>query len=111
MSKVENINQVKKVNKPWGYEGELLLSTEPIDIEKFKNNRYSNEDLKEIVKNLVSYKLVSGAVFHVKPGFVHRVISTNDLKMVETSTLHLDDVFRIFDESGRGHGKIDSEHK
>ena len=154
MSKVENINQVKKVNKPWGYElwlasnhndskyalkeifiksphassiqfheikeetnyvlsgeGELLLSSEPIDIEKFKNNKYSNEDLKEIVNNLVSHKLVSGVVSHVKPGFVHRVISTNDLKMVETSTLHLDDVFRIFDESGRGHGKIDSEHK
>ena len=38
-------------------------------------------------------------------------ISTNDLKMVESSTLHLDDVFRISDDSGRGHGKIDSEHK
>ena len=154
MSKVENINQVKKVIKPWGHElwlasnhndskyalkeifiksphassiqfheikeetnyvlsgeGELLLSSKPIDIEKFKNNQYSDEELKEIVDSLVSHKLSSGSVFHVKPGFVHRVISTNDLKMVETSTLHLDDVFRILDESGRGHGKIDSEHK
>ena len=91
--------------------GDLLLSTKPIDIEKFKNNQYSKEELKEIIDGLISHKLSSGSVFHVKPGFVHRVISTNDLKMVETSTLHLDDVFRILDESGRGHGKIDSEHK
>ncbi len=154
MSKVENINKVKKVNKPWGYElwlasdhndskyalkeifiksphassvqfheikeetnyvlsgeGELLLSSEPIDIDRFKKNEYSKDELKKIVEDLNVHKLSAGSVFHVKPGFVHRVISTNDLKMVESSTLHLDDVFRISDESGRGHGKIDSEHK
>lgn len=153
MSKVENINQVKKVSKPWGHElwlasehndskyalkeifiksphassiqfheikeetnyvlsgnGKLLLSSSPIDVKKFKNNQYTQDEIKEIINNLNVYELFSGLVFHVKPGFVHRVISTNDLKMIESSTLHLDDVYRLQDESGRGHGKIESEH-
>ena len=154
MSKVEFLNQVKKVNKPWGYElwiasdhnnskyalkeifiksphassiqfheikeetnyvthgeGELLLSEKPIDIQKYKRGEYNQDEINKIIKNLISHKLKPGSVFHIKPGFIHRVISTNDLKMVETSTLHLNDVFRISDDSGRGHGKIESEHK
>ena len=115
MSKVENINQVKKVIKPWGHE--LWLASNHNDSKYalkeifIKSPHASSIQFHEIKDGLISHKLSSGSVFHVKPGFVHRVISTNDLKMVETSTLHLDDVFRIFDESGRGHGKIDSEHK
>ena len=153
-SKVEKIEEVKKVQKPWGYElwlasdhnyskyalkeifinsphsssiqfhefkeetnfvlsghGKLLLSKEPIDVERFKKKSYTENDLREIVKNLIEHDVSEGSVFHIKPGYVHRVISTKDLKMVEASTLHLDDVFRIFDETGRGHGKIQSEHQ
>ena len=106
MSKVENIDKVKKVSKPWGYElwlasdhndskyalkeifiksphassvsfevkeetnyvlsgeGELLLSSEPINIDKFKNNEYSKDELKKIVEDLNVHKLSAGSVFH-----------------------------------------------
>ena len=40
----------------------------------------------------ISYQL---GLYFIKPGFVHRVVSTNDLKMVESSTLHLDDVLEF----------------
>ena len=39
------------------------------------------------------------------------LISIDNLTMIESSSLHLNDVYRILDEHGRGHGKIESEHK
>ncbi len=149
----ENKEQIKKVNKPWGYElwmasddnhskfalkeiflnsgyktsyqfhelkeecnyvisgsGTLLLAREKIDLDKFKLNNYSDKELRKIIDDLQVFNLSPGCSYHVKPLYVHAVISKNDLLMVEASTLHLDDVFRIFDESGRGHGRIDKEH-
>ena len=64
-----------------------------------------------MVNNLKAYELVKGSSFHIQPLYIHSVISTNNLTMIESSSLHLDDVYRILDEHGRGHGKIDSEHK
>ena len=51
-----------------------------------------------------------GDIFHVKPGYIHRVEALTDLTMIESSTIELDDVFRLKDDSNRGDGKIDSEH-
>jgi len=152
-SSIMHQEQIKKVNKPWGYElwlasdyndskyafkeikintgfktsfqfhefkeesnyviegqGVLYLSNSQINIEKFKNNEYLEKELLEIIDSLEKHKLFEGSLFHIRPGFVHAVASTKDLKMCETSTLHLDDVFRINDEFGRRHGKIESEH-
>tara|TARA_A100001011_G_scaffold400716_1_gene517911 strand:+ start:2173 stop:2637 length:465 start_codon:yes stop_codon:yes gene_type:complete len=154
MSKVENISNVQKIDKPWGHEiwlasyyndskyalkeilikaphkssiqfheakeetnyiqsgtGLLMLSKDPIDIKKFKDGEYSKDDLSSIVSSLESIELTKGVVFHIKPGYIHRVIALTDLLMIEASTLELDDVFRIQDDSNRGHGKIDSEHR
>jgi len=92
-------------------EGILMLSKNKIDIEKFKKNKYTKEELQILVDDLVENKLSAGSVFHIKPGYIHRVISTNDLLMVETSTLDLDDVYRIQDDFNRGDGRIEEEHK
>ena len=91
--------------------GTLLLSDNEIDVNKFKNNQYTNENLKDMLNNLKSYELVKGSSFHIQPFYIHSVISIDNLTMIESSSLHLNDVFRILDEHGRGHGKIESEHK
>ena len=91
--------------------GKFYISENKINIKKFKNNKYSVSDLKKIIKNLKVYNLKKGSSFYVKPLYVHSVLSTKNLLMMESSTLELDDVYRIFDESGRGHGRIGSEHK
>jgi mannose-6-phosphate isomerase len=91
--------------------GTLLLSKNKINLNKFKNKNYSEKDLKNLLKKLKSYNLTKGSSFHVKPLYIHSVISLENLKMIESSSLHLDDVYRIFDEYKRGHGRINSEHK
>jgi quercetin dioxygenase-like cupin family protein len=91
--------------------GNLLLAENKIDINKFKNFNYTDKDLRSLVNNLKIYKLVKGSSFHIEPLYIHSVISTNKLTMIESSSLHLNDVYRILDEHGRGHGRIDSEHK
>jgi len=91
--------------------GNLLLSENKIDINKFKNNFYSHEVLKKMINNLKSYKLEKGSAFHIQPLYIHSVVSTDNLIMIESSSLHLDDVYRILDEHGRSHGRIGSEHK
>jgi quercetin dioxygenase-like cupin family protein len=151
---IQEINEVKKVSKPWGYEkwiangspdfkyalkeiffkanhltsiqfhefkeetnfvqkgeGIFYYSLEIVDIEKFKNNGYSQEYLKQIIDNMQKKILKPGVVIHVKPGSIHRVESIKDLTIIEASTVELDDVFRLNDEWGRGHGKIDGEHQ
>ena len=90
--------------------GRLLLSDEKIDLNKFKENMYSEDELKKIINDLKYYKLSSGSVMQIEPLYIHSIISEIDITLIESSTLELDDVFRIFDENGRSHGKILSEH-
>ena len=91
--------------------GKFYVSKNKINLQKFKKNNYSESELRKIIKNLKVYKLKKGSSFYIKPLYVHSVLSTKNLLMMESSTLELDDVYRIFDESGRGHGRIKSEHK
>ena len=56
-------------------------------------------------------KLIPGVVVHVKPSTVHRVEAITDLTVIETSTVELDDVYRLNDEWGREDGKIKHEHQ
>lgn len=51
--------------------------------------------------NLELYHLDAGAVFHVAPGTLHRMIATSDCSLLEVSTNHLDDVVRLEDRYGR----------
>ena len=91
-------------------EGTLFLSEKKIDIKKFKNTQYTDSELKDIIKNLQQFKISKGSTMQIKPLYIHSILAFTDIKLIESSTLDLDDVFRLFDETGRGHGKINSEH-
>ena len=92
-------------------EGIIYFSSEPIDIEKFKRQEYSQKEIEQIINNLEKKPLKPGVVMHIKPGTVHRVESIDDLTIIEASTIELDDIYRLNDEWGRGHGKIEQEHQ
>ena len=89
----------------------LHYSAEPIDLDAYLNGRYSEDKIAQIIASLKSREIVPGMVFHVFPGFIHRVEAIEDLTMIEVSTTELDDVYRLQDDSGRGHGRIESEHQ
>lgn len=90
--------------------GILHYSIHPIDVNKYKNNRYTQEEINEIISNMKMIELVKGSVFHIYPHYIHSVEAIEDLLMIESSSLEVDDVFRIQDDTGRGHGRIISEH-
>jgi len=92
-------------------EGIFYYSTNDIDIKKFQNNEYSKEEIEQIIDNMQKIKLIPGVVVHVKPSTVHRVEAITDLTVIETSTVELDDVYRLNDEWGREDGKIKHEHQ
>ena len=48
--------------------------------------------------------------FTVVPPKKHRVIALTNIILQEVSTPEVDDVIRIEDDTGRGDGKIESEH-
>lgn len=52
----------------------------------------------------------SGAIIEVQPPSIHRLEALTDLMLIEVSSNHLDDVFRLQDDSNRPDGKIESEH-
>lgn len=90
--------------------GILYYSKETIDIKKFRSNGYSENELKKIINNLQKQELLPGMIVHVKPRCIHRIEAIEDLSLIESSTIELDDVYRINDEWGRSHGKIINEH-
>ena len=90
--------------------GILYYSKNPIDIKKFNEKKYSKEELDQTIKTLEKKEITSGNVFHIKPGTIHRVEAIDDLLLIESSTIELDDVYRLNDEWGRDHGKINKEH-
>lgn len=53
---------------------------------------------------------LAGSGWSSPPGELHRVIARRDYTAIEVSTPELDDVIRWQDDTGRGHGRIDSEH-
>ena len=91
--------------------GVLHYSNKKIDIDAFKKNHYSDNDLLNIINNLDKKKLSAGDCITVKTGFVHSVEATTNLTIFEASTLELDDVYRLKDKHNRSHGHIENEHK
>lgn len=51
-----------------------------------------------------------GDSFTVIPLRKHRIIAKTDVILQEVSTPDVDDVTRIADDTGRGDGRIESEH-
>ena len=91
-------------------EGVLHMSDIKVDVNKYENGEYSEDELNELIKSVKQIKLSPGMVFHVFPGYIHRVEAITDLKQVESSTTELDDVYRIADDTNRPDGKIEHEH-
>jgi mannose-6-phosphate isomerase len=123
------------VEKPWGKEFWLDLiklpdgrgyCTKHIHINAGVKTSYQYHDKKFETNYIVSgtaevwledhfgkvqkYSMGPGDSFTVMAPKKHRVIALTDLVMHETSSPEVDDVIRINDDSGRGDGKIKSEH-
>lgn len=92
-------------------EGILLLSDKYFNCRLYLNGMMSDGEIQNYLKNLHSFPLKPGTTFDVTPGHLHRVIAITDLIFFETSTCELDDVIRLEDDTHRGHGKIESEHR
>ncbi len=113
--------QARVVDKPWGHEeifaetpsyvGKILfirrgeaLSLQYHEI-KEETLRVLDGELELVfgpdADNLETRLLERGAVFHVPPGTLHRMIAVSDCSLLEVSTNHLDDVVRLEDRYGR----------
>ena len=112
---------VRFVEKPWGreeifahpdaYVGKILFirAGEALSLQyhqhKEETLRVLDGELELVTgedeDHLESHFLETGAVFHIGPGTLHRMIATSDCRLLEVSTNHLDDVVRLDDRYGR----------
>ena len=114
--------EVKKVEKPWGYEliwaltdtycGKILFvrAGESLSLQ-FHNEKdeswlvesgRARVELGAAGEKVLKEEVVGpGAAFHYPPGTVHRVTALEDTTILEVSTPHLDDVVRLEDAYGR----------
>jgi mannose-1-phosphate guanylyltransferase len=90
--------------------GVLQLRSELFNCEEYLASSEKSSILEESLRTLKDIQIKTGDVIDVKPGQIHRVIAITDLIFIEASTIELDDVIRLIDDSSRGHGKIESEH-
>ena len=131
---------LKRVIKPWGHELWINGDSHPGYVLKQifikSGNRTSLQYHHEKYETLVLFdgrmrlhyktgscdndSVTDGDLGHVdltplssvtnRPGMLHRMESLSDITIYEASTPHLDDVIRVSDDSGRGHGRIATEH-
>lgn len=92
-------------------QGELWYSPAKFDCDRYEAGGYSKTELEQIIANLRCITYAPGSVMQIEPGTIHRMVASTDLRFVEASTCHLDDVVRLQDDANRGSGKIESEHK
>ena len=113
---------VRKVEKPWGYEliwaltekycGKVLFvkAGQALSLQFHREKEESwlvqsgraTLELGEAGEGtLVQSVIEAGAAFHYVPGTVHRVTAIEDTTILEVSTPHLDDVVRLEDAYGR----------
>ncbi len=115
------IVKVQEVPKPWGseeifahtelYVGKILFirAGEALSLqfhrEKDETIRILDGELELIVganrDALKTVLLQPGAVYHLPPLTVHRMIARTDTRVLEVSTPQLDDVVRLEDRYGR----------
>lgn len=66
----------------------------------------------EVEKNKIDKKILNvGSIWSIPAGVKHRIVTLEDVILIEASSPEVDDVIRISDDSSRGDGRIDSEHK
>ena len=65
----------------------------------------------ETKPGLIEKKVLSeGAIWSIPPMKKHRIITLEEVILLEASTPEVDDVIRIEDDTLRGDGRIHSEH-
>lgn len=94
-----------------GGSGVLFHSVEPLDVDRYLDGGYTDMEINSIIDNLEQKQLSAGAMFHIFPGTIHRLLAVEDLLLIEASSTELDDVIRLRDDTGRGHGHIALEHQ
>jgi mannose-6-phosphate isomerase-like protein (cupin superfamily) len=113
---------VRRVDKPWGYEliwaltdvycGKVLFvkagHSLSLQFHREKDESWyvqsgrAKLELGEVGAGVLQEEVIAaGAAFHYTPGTVHRVTAIEDLTVLEVSTPHLDDVVRLEDAYGR----------
>ena len=55
--------------------------------------------------------LKAGSIWSVPAGVKHRIVTLDDIILIEASSPEVDDVIRISDDTLGGDGRIESEHK
>jgi mannose-6-phosphate isomerase len=114
--------EVKKVEKPWGYEliwaltdiyvGKVLFvkagHSLSLQFHQEKDESWlvqsgrAKLELGEAGESVLKEEVIAaGAAFHYAPGTVHRVTAIEDTTILEVSTPQLDDVVRLEDAYGR----------
>jgi mannose-6-phosphate isomerase-like protein (cupin superfamily) len=115
-------HEVRKVEKPWGYEliwaltdrycGKVLFvkagESLSLQFHREKDEAWLIQsgrvklELGEVGDAVLKVEVVgAGAAFHYTPGTVHRVTAIEDTMILEVSTPQLDDVVRLEDAYGR----------
>ena len=113
---------VRKVEKPWGYEliwaltgvycGKVLFVKKgqslSLQFHREKDESWLVQsgrvklELGEVGAPMLQEEVIAaGAAFHFPPGTVHRVTALEDTTILEASTPQLDDVVRLEDAYGR----------
>jgi len=113
---------VRRVDKPWGYELIWALSEEycgkvlfvqagaalSLQFHREKDESWlvqsgkAKLELGEVGQAVLIEEVIgAGAAFRYRPGTVHRVTAIEDTTILEVSTPHLDDVVRLDDLYGR----------
>ena len=54
--------------------------------------------------------LNSGTIWTIPAGIKHRIVTLEDIVLIESSSPEVDDVIRIEDDNLRGDGRIQREH-
>jgi len=75
------------------------------------NTAGNNLTTEELLKSMDKKVVKAGDVFHIQPGVAHRIEAIEGMVTIEVSTPQVDDVIRLQDDTGRGNGRIESEHK
>jgi mannose-6-phosphate isomerase-like protein (cupin superfamily) len=91
-------------------EGVIVYSDKFFDCEKYLAEKYTTLEIDNFIIDLKFQSYGPGSVMTIEPGTIHRMIADTDLRFVEASTCHLDDVIRLQDDANRSHGKIEAEH-
>lgn len=61
--------------------------------------------------DMATVRIEPVSIVDVVPQTLHRLEAVTDILLYETSTPHLDDVVRVWDDSKRPNGRIENEHR